>query len=112
MAIINCPGCGIQISDEVDVCPNCHNTVSYNLTSKSSKKQGKKQTSRRLKLINTFFVIVTVIGLVLFILGAFIPGWTEPQDAPPFMGWGLFLFLVGIVTFIISRIGVRLYCEK
>ena len=88
MALIKCPSCGKEISDQAKSCPQCGHPISavtVELTSKKWKKY-------KLNAIGAF-----CIGLFLVILG--------PSTSPAFSVIGGLLLVTGVILGIIGRFG-------
>lgn len=83
MALINCPECGKEISDQAATCPNCGNPISSSATPKTEVKKRNIQ-----KLLAVLLTFISLIGLIA----------TEGR-----VYW-VFLFFAGLFWFIILRI--------
>lgn len=66
MALIKCPECGTEVSDRVQNCPNCAYPIKsgQDLLIAVEKPKGKG--------LNTGYVIILVIIILIFLVGLFI----------------------------------------
>ncbi len=66
MALITCPECGKEISDQAEVCINC----GYQLKHVHNKRKGKKRVS---VIISIVFLIIAVVSSIVLYLTVYIP---------------------------------------
>lgn len=66
MALIKCPDCGNEVSENAPACPHCGNPRSSTIRS-SSRPVLIEQTSKVWKLIMLVSVILAIIGIVIFV---------------------------------------------
>jgi len=89
MALIKCPDCGKEMSDQAASCLNCGHPIKPVVI---------EQTAKKFKGRQAFYIILLVAGF-LMLLGSF-------ASLPESMGFTLFslLFIVaGAVGYIVSR---------
>lgn len=72
MALINCPECGKEISDEAKTCPNCGKPL-------RKSKEKKKINKKAVIIIFTIIGLVVIGGVVGFICYRNSPGYTIKQ---------------------------------
>lgn len=73
MALINCPECGKQISNNAENCPNCGHPVNFkkNISSKQNKKvvvKSREGCFLQTLNIGCLIVVIIIILIILFIL--------------------------------------------
>lgn len=84
MALINCPACAAQISEQADVCPNCGKAVDS-----SASRRGGAPIRRLGGKFQAAGTVLLAAGVIATVLGA----W-----------WGAALLFPGIVIFVLGRL--------
>lgn len=69
MALINCPECGKEISDNAAICPECGNPI--------------KQQKSKQKIILPFIIIITLIAVITGILSYYISNYVSNKAVDP-----------------------------
>lgn len=97
MALINCPECSKQISDQAQSCVNCGVAIASARESSGSGTHltTTQETSKRLKGHTIFSVLLFFVGLSAQMSSPEVaPGDTVPIWPPTMMALGLFWYLV------------------
>lgn len=66
MALINCPECNHQVSDEATICPNCGYPLYKNLNENTKKKDVEKRNRHDLLIIVALALVISV-GVIVSI---------------------------------------------
>lgn len=91
MAMIQCPECGKEISDQAQTCPHCGNPIHPIVIEK---------TSKNWKLAKLISWIVLLVGGYLFLRGYGSGGWENPMT-----GGGFTLGFLGFVSLLVAKFG-------
>lgn len=105
MALVICPECKGEVSDQAKACPKCGYPISRGKTSlegSNSDVVTVEQTSKRLKLHELWSVIAILLGGIIVVASSFV---ARREDS----GWagvliGIVVFLAGFVWYIVTRI--------
>jgi len=120
MAIINCPECGKQVSDQASSCPSCGNpiknkVIEQNLQAMAAEKDYRKYTLRKSRKVLCILSAIFIVGylgiagspdlainrweiimVILAVLGVII-GFAKPDNMVTVLLTGVFYALAGIV---------------
>lgn len=91
MALIQCPECGKEISDQAESCPHCGNPLRPVVI---------ESTSKKWKTATVIAWIVFLTGTYLFLRGLGSGGWENPMT-----GSGFSLGLIGLIALMIAKFG-------
>jgi hypothetical protein len=91
MALIHCPECQKEISDQASACPHCGHPMKRPTTIEA--------TGKKWKATQLLSALLVIVGFIIF--GIIITG--EPGGAPPALG--LLLVFVGLIGYVARKIG-------
>lgn len=100
MALITCPDCGQQVSDQAAACPQCARPLGQSVASLGrGPVQTVEQTGKKWKLPMAIFGGMAALGGILF-AASYDKGELGGAGA-----LGAVLLAIGLVGFIVARIG-------
>jgi uncharacterized membrane protein YvbJ len=102
MALVSCPECNRKVSDRATACPQCGCPISQTSMQVGTEKPI-ELTAKRFKLISLFSVLAVIFGLLLVVLST---ATTTSERGVPIAMVGSFLFIFGLISFIINRIRI------
>lgn len=95
MALVECPDCGQQVSDQAAACNQCGRPMSTESTGPERQQRVTTQaTGRQIKAHQLIGAVVTIVGIVMAIAG---------NSESGVAGFGGLLILVGLIWFIAAR---------
>jgi uncharacterized membrane protein YvbJ len=100
MALIKCPECGHEVSDEALSCPNCgHPFKSINQITQQSPVII-EQTTKKWKWIKLVSAIFLIIGFFLFLSGLSTGGFENVKT-----GLGLTITFLSFIALLVGKFG-------
>lgn len=114
MALIKCPDCGNEVSENAPACPRCGNPRTSTINA-SSRPILVEQTSKTWKLVMLISVILAIIGVILFI--THLPQPASIFDARSaalrqtsranagYAQLGSAMFVFGVIGFMVGKFG-------
>lgn len=99
MALIKCPDCERQVSDQAPACPSCGRPMASSMVIGTEKPI--ELTSKRFKKIS-----LVAAGLVLCGVVMVVEGRSPTGERNPMAGFGGLLVIAGVVTYVVNRVRI------
>lgn len=83
MALIKCPECGREISDQAEICINCGIKIAgmenlHEIVKKKEEEMSQEKSSEGTPLVAIFILVIIVISIVI-IIGSVLFSWYQSQ---------------------------------
>ena len=95
MALIKCPECNTEVSDQAGVCPKCAYPIAKPV---ANTVQTVEQTGKKFKLQILLSILMITGGIVILLSQLFI---LTPSEGA--MMWGFLICFVGVIWLVVVR---------